>query len=483
MKNIYTLLLMLLVLSCNSEKETQLTSETFFKTGTIRISGEIKNYTKEEDKTLFFREFNILTGVTVVVPVKINEEGIFEKVLTIHNPHEIRITFMNQEILLLVNHLDDLNLVIDSKKKKAIIISGKGSVRNNIIQQYNLLSKSFKRNYIRKVSGKSFNEILNEYAKVRKSLDSISKSVLAKIKPEITLLNWLEADKVALRNYDLIQYSIMNESSPESFLSNKNIISKKEINNISYFSNRSYNDDLFNNYLGCVIKENRNIFSKVNDELKKENYKKGIELLSDSIFKNHKGLAKDILLFRFFEQMTRPTFVEVIGKKVDEDKLKKEYLKNVENEFVKSVLLGKTSDAPNSLSVDKDGSGDIISYLLDKHKNKVLYVDISATWCGPCIAELPYSVSLHDKLSDKDIVFVYLFAESKKKDWEKLSQKYKLKGENLFISDYQYNLLLSTYGINNGFPQYFTIDKNKKIKKNANRPSSNSIKNDLLQLL
>jgi thiol-disulfide isomerase/thioredoxin len=484
MKKIYALLLILLVSSCNSEKETQITSETFFKTGTISISGEIKNYTKNDDKSLFFEQKNILSGKTVVIPVKINEEGKFDKTLTIYNPHEIQISFMNQKLLLLVNHQDNLNLVIDTKKKKAITIKGIGSVRNNILQQYNTLSIAFKRDYYNKVSGKKVEVILNEYTKVEKSLDSIKKFILAQIKPEKILLNWLEADKVTLRNYDLIQYSIMNESTPETFLSHKNIISKNDINNISYFLNSSYNDDLFNNYLiGCIIKENRKIYIKVNDELKNENYKKGIELLSDSLFKNHKGLAKDIVLYRFFEQMMRPTFVDVIGKTLNEEKLKKEYLKNIENEFVKSVLLSETSNVTSSLSVDENSSDDIISDLLSKHKNKVLYVDISATWCGPCIEQLPYSVNLHESLKGKNIVFVYLFAKSKKKDWEKLSQKYNLKGENLFISEYQYKLLLSKYGIDKGFPEYFIVDRNKEIHKNANIPSSENIKKDLLHLL
>src|SRR5687768_7021686 len=45
---------------------------------------------------------------------------------------------------------------------------------------------------------------------------------------------------------------------------------------------------------------------------------------------------------------------------------------------------------------------------MDSLKNKVVFLNIWATWCGPCRAEMPTIQSLHNAVASKDIVFVML---------------------------------------------------------------------------
>lgn len=97
--------------------------------------------------------------------------------------------------------------------------------------------------------------------------------------------------------------------------------------------------------------------------------------------------------------------------------------------------------------------------------------------------ELPYSITLYEKLNNKNVVFIYLYAYSKQTDWEKISKNNVLKDENILLSDEQYNLLLSTYKVESSFPQYLFVDKFGKIIKNAKRPSDQGIEKDILSLL
>jgi thiol-disulfide isomerase/thioredoxin len=69
----------------------------------------------------------------------------------------------------------------------------------------------------------------------------------------------------------------------------------------------------------------------------------------------------------------------------------------------------KTEQAASSLLIKdvtfRDSAGRIIS--LSSLKGKVVFINFWATWCPPCLAELPSINTLHDKLSNNpSVVFL-----------------------------------------------------------------------------
>jgi thiol-disulfide isomerase/thioredoxin len=69
----------------------------------------------------------------------------------------------------------------------------------------------------------------------------------------------------------------------------------------------------------------------------------------------------------------------------------------------------KTEQAASSLPIKdvtfRDSAGRIIS--LSSLKDKVVFINFWATWCPPCLAELPSINTLHDKLSNNpSVVFL-----------------------------------------------------------------------------
>lgn len=69
-----------------------------------------------------------------------------------------------------------------------------------------------------------------------------------------------------------------------------------------------------------------------------------------------------------------------------------------------------------------DFEGNIIP--MDNFKNKVIFINEWATWCAPCIAEMPSIQNLYNEIGDNEnIVFVMLSMEENKKKIEKFINK------------------------------------------------------------
>ena len=102
-------------------------------------------------------------------------------------------------------------------------------------------------------------------------------------------------------------------------------------------------------------------------------------------------------------------------------------------------------------------------------KGKFVYIDVWATWCGPCRGELPHLKTLEEKYADKDIYFVSLSCDKNKKAWENMVKKDEMKGIQLHLgveSPFMDAFLI------NGIPRFILLDRDGKIiSANMTRPS------------
>jgi len=71
---------------------------------------------------------------------------------------------------------------------------------------------------------------------------------------------------------------------------------------------------------------------------------------------------------------------------------------------------------------------------VDDLDQKILYIDIWATWCAPCIAQFKYKDKLHELLSNyEDIITVYISIDDDNKDiaWKEKTKAFNLNGYHL----------------------------------------------------
>ena len=155
------------------------------------------------------------------------------------------------------------------------------------------------------------------------------------------------------------------------------------------------------------------------------------------------------------------------------------YLNNKLDETVAPWLSLKSGlDAPNFIAKKRDD----VEIPLSDLKGKRVYIDVWASWCGPCIREIPALKKLETELHDENIEFVSIsIDEAKDKEkWLTFIEEKALTGLQLMAENDWQSDIATAYNIK-GIPRFLLIDEaGKIISANAPRPSSPDIKEVLL---
>lgn len=116
-------------------------------------------------------------------------------------------------------------------------------------------------------------------------------------------------------------------------------------------------------------------------------------------------------------------------------------------------------------------------------KGGFYYVDLWATWCGPCKEELQYSIKLHDAIEQLGYQIIYLSIDDDRADgkWREMVKGYPLKGKNMRASQTLRKSLNKEVPNFKGIPRYLIVNSEGVIVEwDAKRPSDGS---DLLDQL
>ena len=173
----------------------------------------------------------------------------------------------------------------------------------------------------------------------------------------------------------------------------------------------------------------------------------------------------------FIEQtLTLPSLREPLEKLYAETK---ERLENIP-EYTEAVMK----------QLEGTSFEELMKTMLTENKGKVIYIDVWATWCGPCKEEMPDAKKLREELVGEDVVFVYFCIESDDAGWKSDMARFEIAGQNYLLTEAQSAPLRSAFGIE-GIPYYLLVDRQGRVVEQGShlRPSHPETRTKIEKLL
>jgi len=148
-----------------------------------------------------------------------------------------------------------------------------------------------------------------------------------------------------------------------------------------------------------------------------------------------------------------------------------------EYEVISALAPGKP--APGFTLTDIDGQ----EVSLDDFRGKVVYLDFWASWCGPCMQQVPHAKQLKKRMKDQeDLVFLYISVDTDQSAWRRTVENSEIEGVHLNVPGFGHEVPES-YNLK-GVPTFYLIGRDGNIVDNRPpRPSHDNVDEVLLAAL
>lgn len=416
----------------------------------IIVSGKITNYNGLPVQ---------LIGGDVEQELKINTDGSFVDTLKQSNYYTI-FSQAGVYIPLYLEQGDVLNLNIDLAQSPASVkLSGKDTIASAYLQKKlelsNELQKDFPNLFQKNVEDfkKSLAEVDKKYTDFLKNYKNLPKSFISLEEKAIKYFN-LQFKSFYARAHE--RFTGEKVELPAEF---KEEIAKVDFDNATDF-------DLFNEYKQLVTD---NFYSKLDPSLPDwgamVNYVRGLK--SDNI----KGYLSEFLV-RGLSAANSSETNEAILSAIKEFSKKEDLKKEAETRFASFENLKPGKPSP-TFDFENYAGG---KTSLESLKGNLVYIDVWATWCVPCLNEIPALQALEKEFHGKNVKFVSISIDQEKQKWADYQKENKLTGLQLYADLNVENNFAAAYGIQT-IPRFILIDKEGNIiNADAPRPSDPSIK-------
>jgi thiol-disulfide isomerase/thioredoxin len=436
MKKILLLIAGFAIIACSTEPKE--------KIDYTLVSGKINN--KADSKIIIHDSNGFLKRITL------NEDGTFQDTLRVDAGYFILAHESNSANIFL-SPAKDLQITTDAKHFiDSMRYEGKATAANNFLLEKSRRNKKLNPDEIYAMDEAKFIQKMTEIKEV-----SVKKLAEATdLDEEFVTLEKKNLKFVHLLNISRYPYFAVNYYERKDYKPSEDY--KAIFKDIDYD-----NEENFNTY-------------KVYRDLATSHYAEKIDPENDiegamEIVKNLKSKSLKENIIEELAYLVSPSFnnSEYLYKSLTEistdENLKKELTKKYTT--MQNLVAGK--DSPAFDYENHKGGTTSLADLAGKY----VYIDVWATWCGPCIAEIPSLKKVEKQYHDKNIAFVSISIDELKDHdkWKKMVTEKELGGIQLMADNAWKSKFVADYAIE-GIPRFILIDPNGKITNaDAPRPS------------
>ncbi|MFK5891214.1 MAG: TlpA disulfide reductase family protein [Flavobacteriaceae bacterium] len=427
------------------------------------VSGEIENPTFKTFK-LWHLENNFSE------PVSLLEDNTFIDTIKSSNASFYSLGFEKNSYNIYLEPSFNLKIKYDaSKKDSAISFTGVGATENTFLRRLAKFNQQFKKykdyHYLGALNESDLLTKMDSVKKAKTDFLNNSKGIsenFKKFEQKNILYSWANQ----LNYYESYRRYVTKDKKfkvSESFYNYKKELSVEDNDLISIPSYAAY----FRSYVAdlteiALKKDSLQDWSQVYIKLIADSIKS--QTLKNNLLYND---AKFAITYADDFEAYYKTFIDASTNKNNNAKITKIY------QALKKVAKGNPS--PQFVAYENYKGG---TTSLKDLKGKFVYVDVWATWCGPCKKEIPFLKKIEKAYHGKNIAFVSISVDTKKAHsaWQKMIKEKNMGGIQLFADNNWKSKFVTDYMIK-GIPRFILIDpKGNIVSANAPRPSNPKLK-------
>lgn len=435
------ILLTLLLISCNPTSEHD----------SVAIRGSVTNPTEDSIRILDKNHVDL-----VVIPIEDNNT--FSITLKAEKGYYF-IKHSERKDLIYLSPGFNLNSFIDgSQHQIPSKFQGNGSKENNYLAQR-----------------KSINGRLNleedEYLSLIDSLKRKRKEELALVAELGNEFRYIEEQKI-----EIDEFETLNDYAIVTIMNGK----KLSINYPDKYAGIDFNNHQLlqiPDFIITIESYYRDIIGKKYVNKKSGDYQTFFLASLDSVVSN--DLIKQELAYHIaFERMKFSRDRDALYSQYLLLTNNEQYIKNVKELYQKFKRTEPGQPSPSFTLNDIDGK----PVSLEEFKGKLVFIDIWATWCGPCIKEIPSLKALEKKYPIDKIQFVSICKDDTYDRWKNFVIKKDLSGTQLYAPDKEIQFFKDFVGLS--LPHFILLDaEGRIIDANASRPSNPRLMEQLDKLM
>ncbi len=445
---------------------------------TVAVTGTIENATVETIEIAYVSR--LVDYSREIFTDTLEGEGHFSFEFDLDKPVMATLTAGNKRLSLFLEPGMAINMQTSEENfPENMVLEGKGSAENNFLNDFNKQFGSLSQGRIiydkmrdlDAVAFKAYIELTYQdmwaFFNLNTGQQAFSKAFIHHLKTQLTYEPFQH-----LLGYPLTHMRTNQlDELPELPVGYYDFLGQADLSDPTMMISPAYRGFL-SSYLPYYIK---NIYKEVEEDSRSS---REIEYeVAGNIYENEQASFIQASIMRMILnysplQVSEPLYLDFIARNQVT-----EYTEALSDLYERVVAIQPGMPAPEFTHHDLQGK----AYSLSDFRGKLVYLDFWASWCGPCIQQMPYAKELKKRMAGQsDLVFLYVSVDRDETAWRNAVKQHEIEGINLHAGTDGASKAFNVSGI----PAFFLIGRDGiLLDHKAPRPSSDNIDQVLLDAL